>query len=67
MSDKPEEPLSECVTVKVAAPATGLSQKAIRRKIETGVWIEGFQYHRRGGSIFIDLKGYERWVRGASI
>lgn len=44
---------------------TGYSEKAVRRKIEEGVWLENQQY-RRGpdGRIQIDVEGYERWVEG---
>jgi hypothetical protein len=53
------------VTIPLAASVTGLTQKAIRLKIDRGVWADGLQY-RRGpdGRIYIDLKGYESWVIG---
>lgn len=41
---------------------TGLTRKAIERKIERGVWIEGAHFRRRDGSIFIDMEAYARWV-----
>ena len=42
---------------------TGYTQKAVRRKIEDGVWIEGRQYRRApDGHILIDMQGYEKWV-----
>lgn len=42
---------------------TGYTQKAVRRKIEAGVWIEGREYRRApDGHIIVDLQGYERWV-----
>ena len=50
------------VTIDLAARLIGLTGKAIRRKIEDGVWAEGKQYRRRDGRVFIDLKGYETWV-----
>lgn len=56
-------PLAETATVALAAQALGLTEKAIRRKIEEGVWVEGRQYHRRGGTIWVDLKGVTQWVR----
>lgn len=53
------------VTVPLASTITGLSQKAIRRKIEDGKWIEGREYRRSpDGGIFISIKGYQRWVEG---
>lgn len=44
---------------------TGYTQKAVRRKIEDGVWVEGREY-RRGpdGRIVVDMNGYTRWVEG---
>ena len=55
---------SRYVTIKLAAALTGLTDKAIERKIGDGVWIEGRQYKRRSGRIFIDMRGYEAWVEG---
>ncbi len=53
---------TQYVTVSLAAALTGLSAKAIRRKIEEGKWLEGREYRRCDGSIFIDMKGYSQWV-----
>lgn len=50
------------VTIDLAAAVTGLSPGAIRTKIAKAVWIEGRQYMRREGRVFIDLRGVERWV-----
>jgi hypothetical protein len=51
------------VTIALAATITGLSEKAIRRKIEDGKWIEGREYRRSpDGGIFISMKGYEAWI-----
>lgn len=42
---------------------TGYTQKAVRRKIESGAWVEGREYRRApDGHIIIDLHGYQRWV-----
>ena len=55
------------VTVKLAAALTGLSEKAIRRKMEEGKWLDGREYKRApDGGIFISMRGYERWVGGAT-
>lgn len=44
---------------------TGYSEKAVRRKIEEGVWLENHQYRRApDGRILIDVEGYEKWVAG---
>jgi hypothetical protein len=51
------------VRIPLAAELTGYSQKAIRRKIESGVWLEGQQYRRApDGSILVSIRGYEQWV-----
>jgi hypothetical protein len=56
------------VTVRLAAVITGLSEKAIYRKIEDGKWVEGREFSRSpDGGIFISLKGYERWVARAGV
>ncbi|WP_250534932.1 excisionase family protein [Caballeronia sp. AZ10_KS36] len=56
-------PGSNYVTVALAASLTGLSEKAIRRKIEQGRWLDGREYRRApDGHIFISLTGYQRWV-----
>lgn len=42
---------------------TGYTQKAVRRKIETGAWLEGREYRRApDGHIIIDMQGYYKWV-----
>lgn len=53
---------SRFVTVELASAITGLSKAAIRTKISRGIWVDGRQYVKREGRVFIDLKGYERWV-----
>lgn len=51
------------VTVKLAALITGLTEKAIRRKIDDGKWIEGREFRRSpDGGIFVSIMGYKRWV-----
>lgn len=51
------------VTVSLAATITGLTEKAIRRKIQEGKWLEGREFRRSpDGGIFISLKGYQQWV-----
>ena len=56
-------PGTNYVTVALAATLTGLSEKAIRRKIEQGRWLDGREYRRApDGHIFISLTGYQRWV-----
>lgn len=51
------------VTIRLASACFGLSEKAIRRKIEEGKWLEGKQFHRApDGGIFISIKGVQQWV-----
>jgi hypothetical protein len=50
---------------ELAAPFAGYSDKAIRRKMEDGVWREGAVWLRSaGGEILIDMEGYEKWCKG---
>lgn len=51
------------VLIPLASIMTGLSEKAIRRKIEEAVWIEGREYIRAAdGHVYISIKGYTAWV-----
>jgi len=53
------------VLIRVFCELTGYTEKAVRRKIEEGVWVDG-QVVRRApdGHVTVDLEGYERWVEG---
>lgn len=54
------------VTISRFAEITGYSEKAVRHKIDLGVWIEGRQYRKAPDNrILVDIEGYERWVEGA--
>ena len=54
------------VTIQLAAIITGLSEKAIRRKIEDGKWLEGREFRRSpDGGVFISIEGYRKWVERA--
>lgn len=45
---------------------TGYTQKAVRRKIEEGVWIEGREYKRAPDRhILVDMEGFGKWVEKA--
>ena len=56
------------VTIPVAAAMTGLTEKAIRRKMEDGKWIEGREYRRSpDGGIFISIKGFTSWVEAEAV
>ena len=43
---------------------SGYSEKAVARKIEDGVWVEGREYVRApDGRLLIDMDGFEKWAR----
>jgi predicted HNH restriction endonuclease len=45
----------------------GYTDKAVRRKIESGVWLEGEVWIKGpDGHILIDLRGYNKWVRSTN-
>lgn len=51
------------VLVPLAAQVTGMSEKAIRCKIDEGKWLERREYYRDpDGRIWIDIKGVMEWV-----
>lgn len=53
------------VRIKKFVELTGYTDKAVYRKIEDGVWLEGKQYRRApDGNICIDMEGYAKWVEG---
>ena len=62
-AERPRAHGTDYVTIPVAAAMTGYSAKAIRRKIEAGVWLEGREFRRApDGHVLISVKGYESWV-----
>lgn len=55
------------VTVELFAQISGLTQKAIRRKIEDGKWLEGREYRRSpDGGVFISIEGFRKWLERAA-
>lgn len=51
------------VLIPVFSAMTGYTDKAVRRKIEEGVWIEGKQYKKApDGRITMNLQEYYKWV-----
>lgn len=55
---------SRYLRVKAAAAATGYSEKAIEMKRQTGVWVEGREWHKApDGCVVIDMEGFEKWIR----
>lgn len=56
---------SRYVRPSLFADLTGYTEKAVRRKIESGAWVEGVHYVRApDGNLLVDLEGYEQWARG---
>jgi hypothetical protein len=53
------------VTIKKAAELSGYSEKAIRRKREQGVWLQGDIWIKApDGRILLSIEGIERWAEG---
>lgn len=53
---------SRYVTAELASAVTGYTPKAMDRKRQEGVWVEGREWVRApDGRILYDLEGYERW------
>jgi len=56
------------VRISKYAEESGYTEKAIRVKIERGVWMEGREYrHAPDNSIQIDVEGVEKWVQGGPV
>lgn len=54
--------LAPHVTLAHYARASGMTVKAMEHKIARGEWLEGQEYHRRDGRIYVDVKGVSAWV-----
>lgn len=58
-------PRTRYVLIPIFCAITGYSEKAVRMKIESGVWRRGQVLAKApDGHVMIDLDGYERWVEG---
>lgn len=54
------------VLIHVFSSLTGYTEKAIRRKIEEGVWIQGKHYRKApDGRITMNVQEYYKWVEQA--
>jgi hypothetical protein len=50
------------VLIPLFAQMTGYTEKAVRRKIEDGVWAEGLHWFRNpDGRIVLSLSAYQAW------
>ena len=46
---------------------TGYTEKAVRRKIEDGVWLQGKHFRKApDGRITLDIQEYYKWVEQAA-
>ena len=53
------------VLVPVFCAITGYTDKAVRRKIEDGVWRQGTHYRKApDGHVTMDMQAYYKWVEG---
>lgn len=53
------------VLIPVFCTLTGYTDKAVRRKIEDGIWVEGVHYRRApDGHINMNMQEYYKWVEG---
>jgi hypothetical protein len=56
------------VLISLFCQITGYTEKAVRHKIEDGIWTEGNQYRRSpDGRIQIDMEGFNKWVAGTHL
>ena len=55
------------ILATAAQALIGLTPKAIEAKIGRGQWVEGREFRRApDGRIYVDLRGFEKWVEGAA-
>lgn len=55
----------EYVLIPLFCAITGYTEKAVRRKIEDGKWLEGKHYKKApDGHINMNLRAYYAWVEG---
>jgi hypothetical protein len=55
--------LARYVTIALCSAAYGWSEKAIRRRMERGVWLENVHWRRApDGGIVIDTKAVDKWL-----
>ncbi len=54
-------------TIKQFAQESGYSEKAIRLKLDKGIWADGIRYKAPDGRVLISIEGFERWVQGTEV
>ena len=51
------------VLIPLFCASTGYTEKAVRRKIQSGVWLQDQVWRKApDGHILIDMEGYNKWV-----
>jgi hypothetical protein len=55
----------EWVLLPLFCALTGYTEKAVRRKIEDGVWLQGKHYKKVCGRIHMSMEAYRQWVEQA--
>jgi len=59
---------ADLVTLTLFESVTGYTEKAVRRKIEDGVWLERREFYRAPDRrILINMEGYYAWARGERV
>lgn len=57
--------LTRYVLISKFCVESGYTEKAVRRKIEEGVWLQNHHWRKApDGHVLIDVEGIERWVEG---
>ena len=54
-------------TIKQFSKESGYSEKAIRIKLDKGIWGTGIKFKAPDGRVLISLEGFERWVQGTEV
>ena len=55
----------EWVLLPLFCTLTGYTEKAVRRKIEDGVWLQGKHWKKVSGRIHLSMEAYNKWVEQA--
>lgn len=63
MLTQAEQSHTRYVTVKKAAVMIGITEEAIRKRVQRGVWLEGKEWRRDPlGRIMLDTEALDKWV-----
>lgn len=55
--------MTRYVLIRLFCASTGYTEKAVRRKIQSGVWLQGQVWRKApDGRILMDMEGYNKWV-----